>query len=324
MKKNKPTLSAALVLIPVLGICLLAGCGKTSSPKLNTQVAARVGSEEISVHQVNALLALNDTRDVSPDHVKVLSRALLEGLIDQQMAIDKAVDTKLDRTPEVIAKIEAARREVLAAAYVRHFAASVPKTTEQEAKKYFADHPALFAERRIFNVQEIVVPRTPEVLNQLTRLASANASMEAVAAWLKGNKSAFSTGTATRSADQIPAELLQRMHTLQDGQDAIFFSTDSITILRLVASQKAPIPEPAALPRIATYLTNQRIASAVSEHIKALRLKAKVVYEGEFVPSPLATDTVLKATTATPPQMPVVEPSAPDSGTLAKGVAGLK
>jgi EpsD family peptidyl-prolyl cis-trans isomerase len=53
----------------------------------------------------------------TPEQVKALSREVLEKLIDQQLAIDQATEKKLDRSPAVVADIEASRRDILARAH---------------------------------------------------------------------------------------------------------------------------------------------------------------------------------------------------------------
>ena len=306
-----------------VGLLALSACGNKDAPLPSTQVAAKVGSEEISLHQINAALAQGNSRGATPEQVQVLSRSTLEGLIDQQVAVDQAVEAKLNRDPEVIAQIESARRGVLANAYVKQFVGSLPKPDAQESHQYFVEHPALFSERRVYTVQEIVTARSPEVLAQLTSLAASNAPMEEVAAWLKAHQLAFTPLNATRAAEQIPLDLLPRMHALKDGQDLVFTSPDSVTILRLVGARTEPVSEAAALPRITQYLGTQRTVDAVTTHIKALRAKTSVVYLGEFSkPLPAAT-AAEPAASAAPAALNAPAPGAPSS-TLEKGVAGLK
>ena len=114
----------------------LAACGKHED-KVATQVAAKVGSEEISVHQINLVLNSANTNGATPEAVKGMSREVLEKLIDQQLAISQATEKKLDRTPEVVAQIEASKRDILARAYVQQLVAALPKPSADEAKKYY-------------------------------------------------------------------------------------------------------------------------------------------------------------------------------------------
>ena len=93
----------------------LAACGSKDNQGVSTQVVAKVGSEEISVHQINQVLRHAGTANAS---VSAMGREVLEKLIDQQLAINEATESKLNRSPQVIAEIEAARREVLAKAYI--------------------------------------------------------------------------------------------------------------------------------------------------------------------------------------------------------------
>lgn len=306
-------LSAALV----LG---LTACGNKDDKKVATQVAAKVGSEEISVHQINQVLSRSSSASASPAAVQAMSREVLEKLIDQQLAVEQATDDKLHRSPEVVAQIEAARRDILARAYMQKVAANVPKPNAQEVKKYYAEHPALFSERRIFNVQEIVTPTAPGLADQLRAMVAAGKPIVEVANWLKSKGVKFDGGSATRAAEQIPLERLAQIHALKDGQSILLESPQTITVVRVASSQSSPVAEAAALPRIEQFLTNQRASEAVTTNIKQLRAAAKITYMGEFVKT---------SGTATAPPVVVPEPvpsfSAPDNASaIEKGVAGLK
>jgi EpsD family peptidyl-prolyl cis-trans isomerase len=269
-----------------LSLLGLSACGRKDAPKPSTQVAAQVGGEEISLHQINTALAQANSRGATPEQLQVQSRTALEGLIDQQVAVAQALETKLDRDPEVISQLDAARRAVLANAYVKQFVSSLPAPDAQEGPKYYADHPELFSERRIYSVQEVVVPRSPEVLEQLNSMAAANRSVDEVAAWLKTRSISFKPINASRAAEQIPMDLLPRMHALKDGQKLVFTAPTAVTYLQLVASRTEPVTLALVMPRITQYLGTQRTVEATTAHIKALRAKTNVVYLGEFATPP--------------------------------------
>lgn len=331
-KANIPLKATAFACTIAIGLLVLSACSKKeeASTKAPTQVAAKVGSEEISVHQINQVLSRANTNGASPEVIQVMGREALEKLIDQQVAIDQATESKLHRSAEVIAQIESARRDILARAYIQQFTATLPKPTADEAKKYFAEHPQLFSERRVFNVQELQVTPAAAVIEDLKSFAAAGKPIEEVAAWLKSKGINFNAGAATRTAEQMPLDLLPKIHALKDGQSTVFESPQGITFLRVAASKAAPVPEAAAIPRIEQFLANQRATEAVTANIKQLRANAKITYMGEFAkPLPALGAAAAGTPTATPKATaePVSTPNAPeaqDKSAIEKGVAGLK
>lgn len=298
----------------------LSACGDKDDKKVATQVAAKVGSEEISVHQINQALSRTNTAGATPQAVQAMSRDVLEKLIDQQLAVDQATENKLHRSPEVVSLLEASRREILARAYMQKVATALPKPTPEEIRKYYVEHPQLFAERRIFNVQELLVPSSAGVTEQLKSFASSGQPMEETAAWLKSKDIKFGGGSATRAAEQIPLELLSKIHVLKDGQSLVVQAPQSITLIRVVSSQLSPVAEAAGLPRIEQFLTNQRASEAVTASIKQLRSTAKIEYMGEFVKTE-------GNAAAAPAGAPSVQSAAAEDKTksaMEKGLAGLK
>lgn len=311
------------ILFPLLALGL-AACGNKEAEKPASQIAAKVNSGEISVHQINYVLTRTGAGAKTPEMVPKIRREILDKLVDQELAVEQAVEKKLDRSPDVLMAIENARREILARAYIEQITAAMAKPTVDEAKKYYAEHPQLFAERRIYNIHEIVLPAAAGVADELREMLEAGKSMEDIASWLKGKDIKFSGGSATRPAEQIPLELLPKIHPLKVGQGLLMESPQSITLMRLAAAQSVPVSEAVALPRIQQFLGNQRASEAAKQEFKALKANAKITYMGEFA------DTGSNATSqaaGSPPAANVTETAASKSAAeiaVEKGVAGLK
>src|SRR5687768_11065357 len=275
-------LSPVLLLLLAIG---LAACDSKESQKPATQIAAKVNSGEISVHQLNYVLAKAARGNATPEMAPKIRREILDRLVDQELAVEQAVNKKLGRSPEVLMAIENARREILARAYIEQITAGTKKPTPEEAQNYYSDHPQLFAERRIYNIQEIVLPATAGVSDELQQMLDAGKPMEDIANWLKGKEIKFAAGSATRAAEQIPLELLPKIHPLKPGQGLVIQGPQSITLMRIAALQSAPVAEAAALPRIQQFLGNQRATEAAREELSALKAKAQITYMGEFAES---------------------------------------
>jgi EpsD family peptidyl-prolyl cis-trans isomerase len=317
------THSTLLKLSTVAAIVVLAGCnGEDKKPA--TQVAAKVNKEEISVHQINGVLSRSP--NLSPDQAKAASRQVLERLIDQELLVQQSVEAKLDREPKTVQAIETARREILARAYLEKLSAGLPKPSEEDIKGYYAKHPELFAERRIYNFNELAVGAKPDLLPKLQEQMSKAKSLAEVGEWLKGQNVPMAANNTTKAAEQLPLELLPRFHAMKEGQIGVLPAKDSILIVQLAAAKAAPMDEKAATPFIQQFLANQRRVEAVDKEVKSLREKGKVEYMGEFAQAapakaeakPAQTVRAADAAPATSTGAPAV-PSAID-----KGIAGLK
>lgn len=315
----------SILLIPSVALGV-AACGskETEKQKPATQIAAKVNSGEISVHQLNYVLTRTPGAGAaSAEMAPKIRREVLDRLVDQELAIEKAIEKKLDRSPEVLLALENARREILARAYVEQVTGAGPKPTIEEAKKYYAENPALFAERRIYNIQEIVLPATAGITPELRGMVEGGKQMEEIANWLKGKGIKFAAGSATRAAEQIPLELLPKIHPLKAGQSLILEGPQTVTVMRLAGAQAAPVSEEAALPRIQQFLGNQRAAEMAKQEFKSLKANAKITYMGEFAGS----ETPQAATTPLAPDAKdsgAAIPASTAGAAVERGVAGLK
>lgn len=316
LAKIKLTILSVAAATLVLG---LSACGKKDSKPAATQVAAKVGSVEITVYEINQVLQRTNTSGMSPAATKNLGAEVLEKLIDQQLAVDQAMEANLNRTADVIAQTEAARREILARAYMQKLAGSLPKPTAEDAKKYFLEHPQLFSERRIFNVQELVVPKAAGAKHAdvLRGYISAGKTIEEAAVALKLAGIDFSGGGVTRAAEQIPLEMLAKLSDVKDGQSIVFDNPQSATLLRVVSTQLSPLSEADALPRIGQFLVNLQAAEAVTTDIKRLRVSNPVTYMGDFAKTGADTPVVAE-------ENMLLAPVSAAKSAIERGVAGLK
>ena len=307
--------------------CLsLTACGDKEAKGPATQVAAKVGSEEISVHQINQAMARVNTAGATPEAVAAMSHEVLEKLIDQQLSINQATEDKLQRSPDVVARIEAARREILAQAFVQEVTAQLPKPTPEEVKQYYATHPELFSDRHVYSLLEITAENIPGTVDLLRSYAASGKPVDALVADLREKKIRFTGGPGNRTAEQVPLELLPRLQALKDGQAIVTESPNAVIYTRVVGRQSQPVDEATAQGKIAQFLMNQRVNQAVADRLKKLRADTTITYMGEFAsPAPAAATAAAAAKPAAVASAPSANASATEAkSALEKGIAGLK
>lgn len=264
-----------------LALCVALGaCGKGDDKKVATQVAAKVNSEEITVHQVNNVLARNP--NLPPEAAARAKRQVVDRLIDQQLAVQQALEKKLDRSPEVVQALEAARSEILARAYLRQVAGAQAKPTPEEIRKYYAEHPQLFAQRRLYVLEEITFAPRDDIGAQLRAELPGLRTMQDIAEWLKNREVQFTVNRGARAAEQIPLEMLPKLQGIKDGEIQVLQGGERLVVVRVVATKPAPVDEAKAAPAIQQYLFNRRSNEVIAEEIKRLKGAARIEYVGEF------------------------------------------
>ncbi|MBL8315004.1 MAG: EpsD family peptidyl-prolyl cis-trans isomerase [Rubrivivax sp.] len=267
-------------LAAVLTVSLLATGCDSKKDKGASQTAAKVNKDEITVHQIN--FVLQQQRGLKPEQTDAASRQILERLIDQELAVQKADEQKLDRDPRVVQQMEAARREVLARAYLERVGEAAAKPTPEEIKKYYDEKPALFKDRRIYSIQEISIEAKPEQVAELRDKLSSAKNINEFVEYLKTAGYRFAGNQAVRAAEQLPLNSLDSFARMQDGQAALVPAANGVQVVVLAGSRSQPVSEEQARPAIEQYLLNDRKRKLVEDDIKALRSAAKIEYVGKF------------------------------------------
>jgi EpsD family peptidyl-prolyl cis-trans isomerase len=327
-----------------VGTCILAtavamslyGCGEKKEgeePKAS-QVAAKVDGDEITVHQLNH--EVTKLGNVNPEQAQQIANQVLKGLVDQTLLMNKAIEEKLDRDPEVLQTLESNRRQILAQAYLQRHTDNAAKPTDAEISDYFNQHPELFSERRIYRLQEISVQVTPQNVEAVKKQLAASKNLGDFAQWLKANSIPARAGQSVKTAEQLPLEILPRLHKLKDGQALTLQANNSLNILVLAGSQTQPMAREQATQVIERYLTNARKRELAEAELKKLRDAAKVEYLGAYAdagkvqtPAPAAAApqaTPQPAEGAAPAAAPAPAPAggAPmDQNALEQGLKGL-
>lgn len=303
---------------------LLAACGGSGSDaKVATQVAAKVNSGEITVHQVNAMLSR--TPNLQPDQVEKASSLVLNRLIDQELLVQRAREKKLDRDPRVMQAIEAAQREILARSYMEQYTATADKPTSEAMHAFYDENPALFAERRIYNLQELNITLEDGQMDALRAAVAEAKSLADVVNWLRAQNIPFKAGGGVRAAEQLPMEALPRFAQMKDGQIGLVQTRTGVLAIYLAGSRPAPLDFDKATPFVERFLLNRKRGEMAQAEMKRLRDTAEIAYMGNFK-APQGESAAAGETEPAPLAEGggVAAGGAMDADVMNKGLQGLK
>lgn len=292
-------------------LAVLAGCTDPQQDTTASQAAVKVNQQAITVQQIN--FVMQQQRGLKPEQTDAVTKQVLERLIDQQLALQKAQELKLDRDPRVIYLLEAARREILARAYVDKTGEAAAKPSDADIKAYYDAHPALFSARRIYTLQELAIEAKPDQVGGLREQLKASRTVSEFIEYLKANSYRFAGSQAARSAEQLPLNMLDTLAQLSDGQALLLPSSSGAQVIVLAGSRTEPVDEARAKPAIEKFLLNDARRKRAEADIKALRTAAKIEYLGSFASAAASAPAAAAETVpiAVPPPVTATQESAP-------------
>jgi EpsD family peptidyl-prolyl cis-trans isomerase len=309
-------LKPSLVLLLIASALTLTACGnkdkeKTETSKASTQVVAKVNGDEISIHQINfqlGRLTQQNQAQMNEAQNKEAAKQILTRLVDQQLLIQKAVESKLDRDPRVLQALEASKNEILAQAYLEQLMTKAEKPSSAKIDTFYKENPELFEKRRVFRLQELIVDVDQAKHAEIEANIKSMKGINDIANYLKSKNYPFNANSNVRAAEQLPLALLKKIQPLKDGEFVAIPSGKALNIVHLAASQSKPIDRDKAAPIIEQYFMNQNKATLAKVEMADLNKKAKVEFVGAF--ADMKKDVVENAATKiTKPEANIQAPS---------------
>ncbi len=266
-----------VVALAALGV--LSGCGNRQAGN-DTQVAARINDEDVSVHQVQHVL--QEQPRLMAEYGEAAPRKALDALVEQELAAQAAHDAGMQSDPSVIQALEAARRETLARAFQDRLARQAIQPDADTIDRYYDDHADRFAHRRLYSLQEFSIEANARQRETVRALAQASATLAELQQGLSGNKLRYSTRPLMLATEAIPTPLRAEVQALQVGRALMVERPRGMQLLYLVAVQDFRLDRNAARPIIEAELLAQSRRERVEQGMKPLRQAARIDLMGKF------------------------------------------
>lgn len=304
-------------LIAGLSAC---GGGQDETADKAGQAVATVNGEDLTVHQLNYLLARLPGAAQAPD-AAALKRQAADQLVIRQLLIERARAQKMDRDPAVMLALEESRQQLLAQAYLERTMAQATPPTDDEVRRYFDENPLKYAQRKLFLMRQVATDNTVP-REEIDAYGKGDVTAESLVKWLQERGAKVRVSIRTLASEQVPAPILERLQNLKPGQAIMVGSPTETTVSFLVEARDAPITLEQAKDPIREQLLGERRKAVADQEVKHLREQANIVWLGEFAeqppePAPAATG----AADAAAPE--AADQGAPDDGVEA-GLKGLR
>ncbi|HRK77459.1 MAG TPA: EpsD family peptidyl-prolyl cis-trans isomerase [Thiobacillus sp.] len=261
----------------------LAACEQPATTTRDS-IAATVGSDVIS--EVELGRAVARLGEMNAAEAAQSRGRVLEALIDQHLVSHAAKKAKLDQAPEVALAMQQAQRQVLVEAYMERLFKDMAQPADTDIQDYYAKHPELFAQRKVYRIQELELQLVPARVAEVEAQLKQSRTLAEFADWLRAQGIAGKTGVAVKPAEQIAAPMLAQLSNMKDGQVVVVpMGENRVSVLQLQGSQAQPVTLEQARAAIERVVLGEKRKTLLEAEIGKLRASEKVAYASGFAPA---------------------------------------
>lgn len=253
-------------------LATLAACGSSDPIGKQTQVVAKVNGDEITVHQINGEMQRLQVPVANPQKV---AKQMLTSLIDRQLLVQEAQKLNLDRTPEVMQLVDAARAQIYAQAYLARKVSALGPATEKEVQQFMAEHAEVFSHRKVFTTSDVIFANDAAKVdvNQLQTLVS---NAEELKAWLNSHQIHFEIAEETIPTEALPKQAVGLADQLKVG-DLLFMHDDIKVVARSIANiSEVPLSELQAKDMATKAVNERKRQQLILDEVQRLKKLAQI------------------------------------------------
>lgn len=272
----------------------LSACGdkKDGGALEKGQVVATVGGQDVTVQELNAeLQGANLPANITAEQRKQVERAALQQVVNRKIVANIARERKLEQTPMFLIQERRAEEQILVQMLQRQLSSSVKQPGQTEVATFIAQNPDLFAERKIYTVDQIQfqTPRDPKILQKYQPLKT----MDEVEAQLKTDGIQFRRAPATLDVATANPELVAQVLKLPPNEIFIIPAGQVMVANRITDTRVVPLSGTQAQQLAGGRLQQKAFNDMIKRDLepKVKKAESEVKYQAGFAPPPKAGAT---------------------------------
>lgn len=292
-------------------VATLAGCGgkEEEAGKAESldkgQVVATVDGKDVTVYELNAELEgvpIRPGQDRKP-----IERAALQQVVNRKILADIARQRGLDKSPTFFLQQRRTEEALLVQMLQRQMASKTPPPTKDDARRYMDANPNLFAERKIFMLDQILFepPKDAAQMKEFEPLKT----LDQIEVKLGQDGLEFKRGESALDALSVPAAVVAKLLSLPPNE--VFVTPGrggfAASVIRQVKVQ--PFTDDRAVNYAMNLIRQQRLGETATRDLEPLVKKARdsVKYQPGYAPPP--PKPAAKPAAAAPVAAPAAAPA---------------
>jgi EpsD family peptidyl-prolyl cis-trans isomerase len=261
----------------------LTACHGRGGKAPTGQVVATIDGKEITVTDLQTEMAGQTFAD--PKARKAAQDAVLENMVVRAILAQAAQKDGLDKSPEFAVQKSHMEQGLLAQTLQKKVVDSVPAPSREEADRYMAEHPDIFGQRRIYEVDQIQVTQSPDpnIVAEVGPLKT----MPDILALLTAKGVKFTRQPAVIDARGADPRLVDAIGKLPPREVFTFQGNGVFLINQITATRVEPFTGEPAATYATALIKRQRTQEALGRKMTELVTKGRagVRFNAQYQPA---------------------------------------
>ncbi|GEM_PF-3262452 len=238
-----------------------------------TQVIAKIGKREITISEVRQeIIRLGlDPTDLDAE------RQALNVIIDRALFVADAKRNKVDKRPEAMWRMQAARDQALAEVYAS-IVSQPPEPNPAEIEAFMAENPSLFGEARRYSFQVIELEMARIDLDEATPLFDDTKDFSTFIKWLNDHNIGYSLAPALRDGASFPDPIRLQLAQYGPGDNVVLAGDKLVTIMKIMAVEDTPLSYKEGAPLARVILRRKKSQQRLQDKAEKLRAQVNIIY----------------------------------------------
>jgi len=269
--------SKALTILLLASAISVTGCKRAATG----QVVAVVNGEEVSLCGLNGELQQAGANAAGADK-QAIRNAALQSLIDRKLLVQQARDRGIDKDPDFLQQQRRMGDELMISMLAKQVTKNVPVPTAGDVDKFMTQHPELFAQRTIYDLDQLIF-MAPDDRSKLKQLESAH-SLDAVGQRLTQMGIQFGRQKGQLDTATTPQDLVAQVVKLPAGEPFVLATNGRVFVSVIVAKKQVPLDGDNARRLATEAIRRQAVGDIAKKQVKQARDSAKIDYQPGFAP----------------------------------------
>ncbi len=205
-------------------------------------------------------------------------------MIDRRLLANQAKKEGVETTPEYISRKRRNEDDLLISMLSAQRFKTVAPPSARDTDAFIASHPAMFANRQIWDLDQIQYqpPSDPAIqaeINKTRDFAGLLAVLQKNGVTVARQKNRLDTAV-------VPAELFQKISALPAGEPFIVRVADRAIASVITGREPKPLVGDQARPVAAEVMRKEQSTKDMANRVSGLRKSAKIEYQKGFAPPP--------------------------------------